>query len=230
MRRPDAIWITEPASQTAWLSRDQDIDVFEILPMVHVDLHGIATFEEYVRRLPKKRRRNQRVETDAFNAAGASIEFHGRVEDPDLLAQMYRCLQCSAQRSVLSVPYNDVMTDSAAFATQVQMSLVATLNGRVIGFVSFIQDGPNLLQCHGGLDYADSIQTQAYHNLMYAAIEHAIRLGGQRLSLGPLNNETKRRIGNCMQPVKAGLWNRSALDRAVARHFFIPNLHVAQFP
>ena len=220
------VWITEPAGETAWAAAE-GYDCFGILPMVHVPLEGYQSMDQYVAGLSKKRRRNYRAERKRFSAAGATIDRVQGPLDDDFARQLLVCLKASARRSALEVPYNDVLTDPKAFQAQAQQVFVARMEGSVIGFMSFLADGNRLLQCHGGLDYQRSYQAQAYHNLIYTAIEYAVENGYQRLAMGPLNNETKRRLGQELMPMVACLWNRYPLDALIARKLFIKNFEVA---
>jgi len=221
----DSVWITEPETDATFVSYEE-YDSFPILPMVHVRTAGFDTMEEYVGSLSQKRRRNYRQEREAFRTAGATVEVVNSPLNVSLATAMYRCLAQSASRSVFRVPYNKVLTNEAAFRQQKQMALVARLQERVIGFMTFIINDKTLLQSHGGLDYDLSLEVRAYHNLAYALIEYAIGRGLERVSFGPLNNETKRRVGTHLMPVVASLWTRNPIDRVLAKKFFIRNFHV----
>jgi hypothetical protein len=226
-RKVDTVWISEPADDAAWTA-DQGYVQFHTLPMVQTPLEGCRSLEDYVARLSKKRRRNFRHEREAFAAGGATIETHRGplAGQPVLLEGLLACLAASADHSQFTVPYNDVLTDPQAFAAQRQTALVARAGNRIIGFMSFLEDGDRLMQCHGGLDYERSHELMAYHNLIYAAIAHAIA-GGQRLvSMGPLNNETKRRAGGELRPIVSSLWNKNPIDALVARKLFVKNFEV----
>ena len=226
-RKVDTVWISEPPEEAAWAA-DQGYVQFHTLPMVQVDVGDCRSLDDYAARLSKKRRRNFRHDRDTFAAAGATIETHrGPLADsPQLLEQLLACLAASAAHSQLTVPYNDVLTDPRAFAAQRQTVLVARDGKRVVGFMSFLQDGDRLMQCHGGLDYQRSHELLAYHNLIYAAVEHAINAGCRMLSMGPLNNETKRRAGGVLRPIVSSLWNRNPIDALVARKLFVKNFDV----
>jgi hypothetical protein len=231
MRGVDAVWITEPAASTGWGAAAGFLQ-FATLPMVHVATGGCANWQEFVARQPKKRRRNLRAEHDRFAAAGGSIEVHQGPLDAQgvLTAELLACLSKSAERSELTVPYNDVLVHPAAFAAQSQIILAARAGGRLAGFMSFLQSGRRLMQCHGGLDYDVSHEVLAYHNLIAAAIGLAIERGCEVLSMGPLNNETKRRAGTDFRPMVANLWNRNPVDRWAAARFFARNFQVYRGP
>jgi hypothetical protein len=226
-RRVDSVWIAEPPHEAGWTA-SEGFCQFQTLPMVHVELAGCVTLDDYAATLSKKRRRNFRHERDLFAAGGGAIEVHrGPLEaNGALVSELLSCLQASARHSQFTVPYNDVLTDPRAFAAQRQTALVARVDGVVVGFMSFLQDGDRLMQCHGGLDYQRSHDVQAYHNLIYAGIEHALSLDCRMMSMGPLNNETKRRAGSVLKPVVASLWNRNPVDNFVARKLFVKNFEV----
>jgi hypothetical protein len=226
-RKVDSVWIAEPPEEAAWAAREGFCQ-FQTLPMVHVELPAGGTLEDYAATLSKKRRRNFRHERDAFAAAGATIETHrGPLENHrPLVDELLACLGASADHSQFTVPYNDVLIDPRAFAAQRQTALVARVGGKVVGFMSFLEDGDRLMQCHGGLDYERSHDVQAYHNLIYAGIEYALARGCRVMSMGPLNNETKRRAGSTLKPIVASLWNKNPIDSFVARKLFVKNFEV----
>ena len=230
-RKPDAdmIWIAEPRRDTTWAGA-HGYDCFSTLPMVHVELAGHATVESYVEALSKKRRRNWRVDREAFDTRGGTLAHYEAPVPPGVLEEMHACLLQSAAHGDLAVPYEDLLNDRAAFLGQPQHAIVAQVAGRVVGFFSYIANGPALQQCHGGFDYEASHAVKAYANLINAAIEHAIANGFQRVTMGPLNNETKRRAGTHHMPVMVSLWCRSAVTRLLMRSFFLKNLQVYAGP
>ena len=228
-KRVDTVWISEPASEASWAPAEEFLCSY-ILPMVRIELSGIGNLDEYLASLSKKRRRNFRSQRRSFEGSGATIDVAEGPLSGDLGAAVYACLEQSAVRSAFHVPYNDVWTNRDAFLSQRQLVLIAKLGGRVVGFMSFLECEDRLLQCHGGLDYQASQPIHAYHNLIYRAIEYAISAGKRRLSMGPLNNETKRRGGTEELPVVGCLWNRYPLDRLVARTIFQKNFEVYRGP
>ncbi len=223
----DAVWISEPPEEAIWAASDGYVQ-FHMLPMVHVELSGCASLEDYARKLSRKRRQNFRHQRNVFATAGGKIEIHRGPfgENHRLLEQLLGCLRASAANSQFTVPYNDVLINPKAFAAQRQTVLVALANDEVVGFMSFLQDGTRLMQCHGGLDYEKSHEILAYHNLIYAGIEHAIERGCHMMSMGPLNNETKRRAGCILKPIVASIWNRNPLDALLLRSLFARNFEV----
>jgi predicted N-acyltransferase len=226
-RKADTVWISEPPEEATWAASDGYVQ-FHMLPMVHAELSGCASLEDYVSRLSRKRRQNFRHQRNVFAAAGGKVEIHrGPIgENHRLLEQLVGCLRASEAQSRLTIPYNDVLMNPKAFAAQRQTVLVALHDGQVAGFMSFLQDGTRLMQCHGGLDYKRSHEILAYHNLIYAGIEHAIQHGCHMMSMGPLNNETKRRAGSIFKPVIASVWSRNPLRGLLLRKLYVKNFEI----
>ena len=226
-KKVDTVWISEPAADAAWAATEK-YRQFHTLPMVHLVTAGCSNLDEYLATLSRNRRRNFRRERDTFTKAGATIRTHvGPVSDKqELLQQVLNCLGASAQHTQFNVPYNDVLTNHEAFAKQWQLVFTAHLGEQVIGFMSCMHDGNRMLQLHGGLDYEKSHEVLAYHNLIAAAIEHAIATRSSLMSLGPMTNETKRRAGGQMRPIVSSLWNRLPGDRLVANKLFAKNFEV----
>jgi hypothetical protein len=226
-RKVDTIWISEPPDEAEWAATEKYAQ-FHTLPMVQVVVEGCDSLDKYLATLSRNRRRNFRRERDLFAKAGASIDqFEGVIGDnPPLHRDIMSCLEASAAHSQFTVPYNDVLTRPEAIAALRQLVLTARLGDKVVGFMSCLQDGDRLMQCHGGLNYVESHEIKAYHNLISRAIELAIERRCRVLTLGPMTNETKRRAGGRFRPIVSSLWNRLPGDRLVARKLFIKNFEV----
>jgi fatty acid desaturase len=227
----DTVFIAEPLAETAW-TLEHGYDPFLALPMARIDVSLYDNYQQYLEGLSKKRRKNIRQARREFDNAGAAIETFETLDaiDEKTLDGMVHCLRESAKRSSLTVPWDEVGNNEEAFRTLPQAALVARHEGRVAAFMSFITCGDQLLQCHGGLDYDDSHDIKAYHNLIAAAAEYALRRGLKCVSFGPLNNETKRRGASELLPVAGNLWTRNPLLRPFNRSVLIPHLQVFTGP
>ena len=221
----DTVLLAEPSRDTSW-AEQHGYDCFSILPMVHVDLSNHTTIDSYLAALSRKRRKNWRTDRKIFDENGGVIELHESPIPRTVLEQMHACLLKSASLNDWCVPYEDVQNSKSAFLGQDQRALVLKVNDKVAGFFSFFSNGALMQQCHGGFDNYDSLRVKAYANLINAAIEHAINQGFKRLTMGPLNNETKRRAGSHLMPMMASLWCRDAIGRLVTRKLFLKNFQI----
>jgi len=226
-KKVDTVWISEPPEEAAWAA-DQNYVQFHTLPMVQVVTEGCNTLDDYLATLSRNSRRNFRRERDVFAKAGAAIDRYEGVigNNPKLHQQVMACLEASAAHTKFSVPYNDVLTAPGAIGALRQIVLTARLGDKVVGFMSCLEDGDRLMQCHGGLNYAESHEIKAYHNLISSAIELAVQRKHRVLTLGPNTNETKARAGGRFRPIVSSLWNKAPGDRLVARSLFVKNFQV----
>ena len=225
----DHVWIAEPAGDLTWAAK-HNLESFNTLPAVAVNVLGHASIGSYLDSLTKKRRKNFRQDRKSFDGHGGAIDYLTPPLPGDLATELHQLVVKSADNNSrhhdLAVPFEDVQIHREAFLTQPQHALVARVEQQVVGFFSFFPNGDVIHQCHGGFDYDLSIKSKAYHNLMNAAIQLAIDQGYGRVTFGPLNNETKRRIGTEFSPVTAHLWSRERLVGMMSKLLFIPNFQV----
>ena len=179
-------------------------------------------------KLEQKRRKNWRSDRRVFEREGGRFELHAPPLTPELVRTLHGCLRQSAEKNAeLTVPYEDLMLHPGAFAEGRLTAVVARVGGQVAGFFAGFRNGDVFQQCHGGFNYAHAHRLKAYPNLINASIEHAISLGCRELTMGPLNNEAKRRAGRLM-PMMASWWSRSALDRFLMRRLLLERMQVYQ--
>jgi hypothetical protein len=221
------LMVFEPLGDPSW-SRALGAGQFKSLPYVHADLSGCATTDDYLVKLDQKRRKNWRSDRRVFEREGGSFEVHEPPLAPELMRTLHRCLiQSSEKNAELTVPYQDLMLHPGAFAEASQTAVVARVDGQVAGFFAGFRNGDVFQQCHGGFNYAHAHRLKAYPNLINASIEHAISLGCRELTMGPLNNEAKRRAGR-MMPMMASWWSRGALDRFLMRRLLLERMQFHQ--
>jgi len=233
----DSIWLTVPAQPSGeatsspdgpptdlW-SRDLGFYNFSMIPMAHVVWSGLGSWDPFLATQSKKRRRNVRQDHDAFTQGAGRLELKPFPFSSTELDAMQFCLRSSEKKSSINVPYNDVLLGNG-FRTQPQFAWLAWVGDHLAGFASFIRNGEQLLQCHGGFDYARSLSIRAYPHLLNQAISYGMEIGCTSLSLGPLNNEAKRRAATCLLPLRVHLWNRRRTDALVVSHWFARNFQV----
>ena len=229
----DHVWISTPTENLDW-AKQRGLESFNALPAVAVNVAKHTSLESYLENLTKKRRKNFRQDRKPFDEHGGVIDYFTPPLPVDLATELQQLLVKSAtynhSHHDLAVPFEDLQIHREAFISQQQHVLVAKIKGRAVGFFSFFSNGDVMHQCHGGLDYDLSFKTKTYHNLMNAAIHFAIEQGFSRVTFGPLNNETKRRIGSEFLPVTAHLWSREKLAGIVSKLLFIPNFQIYRGP
>ncbi|MCB9914965.1 MAG: GNAT family N-acetyltransferase [Planctomycetes bacterium] len=224
-RDVESLMISEPAGDPGW-ALDNGFLAFLQLPLVRVELDGVASFDEHLAALGQKRRRNLRKERELFAQEGGTMEVHAPPLAPELVEELHRLLLASsANNPTLEIPFEDLMNSRGAFGEQAQWVIVARVGGAVAGFFGFLPQGETLAQCHGGLDYEHSLRVKAYPNLIHEAVAYALEHGFREVTLGPLNNEAKRRAGT-LAPVMASFWARDPLTMWLTKRVLLPRFQV----
>jgi len=224
-RDVECLMISEPQRDPTW-AHANGFAAFTQLPLVRVELDGVTTLDDHLKAIGQKRRRNFRKERELFAKEGGTLEVLAPPLDAQLVGELHRLLLASsAHNPTLEIPFEDLMNSRPAFEEQQQSVIVARVGGALAGFFAFIPHGKTLAQCHGGLDYEHSLRVKAYPNLIHAAVEHAIENGFDSVTLGPLNNEAKRRAGT-LAPVMASFWARDPLTMWVTRKVYLPRFQI----
>ena len=228
----DAVWISSPdrswsGNEIAGSPHLEELGFhsFAMLPSAQITWPGSNDWEKFLATQSKKRRRNSKIDDDVFTQGGGRLEYLTSPFSASHTDRMQLCLRSSEKKSPIHVPYNDVLIGNG-FRSQPQTAWCAWNSDRLAGFMSFIRNGQTLLQCHGGFDYSVSKPIRAYPRLIDAATKFAIETGCERLSLGPLNNEAKRRAATGLMPMRVYLWNRRRMDAIVVRRFLAQQFQV----
>jgi hypothetical protein len=94
---------------------------------------------------------------------------------------------------------------------------VAEREGRWLGFVTSISDGPTALGYYIGYDRAANAEAPIYLSLLQSTVEDAIAFGASRLSLGRTALEPKAKMGCKPEPLACAVRHRvSALNWIVS--------------
>ncbi|MEA5423922.1 hypothetical protein [Synechococcus sp. CCY9202] len=221
---PDSIWVAGDSLPGMPHQSMSLLPQFKILPLASVDISGCNTFSQYRASLSRKRRRNLDHATSIFKKGEGRIAVETLPSPQGLLLQAHKLLLKSAERSAHEAPYLQLCNSLEAFLSQDGLMVCAYQNNAMIAFMSFFATSDMLYQTHGGLDYSSSLDLKAYENILYYSISLALDKGLSKVCLGPLNNETKRRLSNCQSNVEASLWCRTRFDRWLANNLIIPNL------
>lgn len=224
----DTLCVSEPWAGNG--AGEPGFTAFLNLPLAVIDLAGCASFDAYLERLSRKRRKNARQERKLFADAGARIEAVHPPYPDRLVDLLHGQLMASARRNeMLEVPYGDVMNAREALERQAPHLLLATIDEAVVGFIAFLVRGTTMHQCHGGLDYARSAEVKAYPNLMHGAVDYAISNGLATITLGPVNNEAKRRASEPL-PVVTSFWCSDGMSAFFMKYMMMKRFQVYTGP
>lgn len=164
-----------------------------------VDIAGMTSVADYI-----AQHNNIRRKIKGFTNKGGTIDLiEGPLGDDDM-AGVAHCVASTVGHSIIASPFQDLFPEMVA-ATCAHRSprfvhFVARLDGRMLGYHSFIRTGRGLRMLHGAFDRTLKSTLHAYENLIVRAVAHGIEHRLDRVHFGPVLNETKRRMMNATEP------------------------------
>lgn len=170
---------------------------------------GWASHDDYLASLASKYRsavRNQILEP----VRQAGLEVRDFVPDAALQARMHELyLQVHQNASIRPFTLHAGYFGAFAGAAGPRLRHAGVFEqGRLLGFIVTLQDGPTAVAYHIGFDRAAAVQHPLYLRLLHASIGHAIALGAKELSFGRTALDPKARLGARPQPMAVWLRHR----------------------
>ncbi|MFH8337143.1 GNAT family N-acetyltransferase [Streptomyces sp. AM6-12] len=179
---------------------------------------GYGSFEDYVRALPAKPRRNARSKLRKFAAwPGARIEI---VEDfTPLLPEMLALYEQVMERADQTLDRLDASFLAAlAGAAEPRRALVAAFEGeRLVAYLLCLFRGTGATGARIGLDYRIAHEARLYHAVHYAAIRLAIESGCTHIRFAQTAYTPKVELGCRLVAQSYALTHRGPLRRALLR-------------
>ncbi len=169
--------------------------VFSYVKNGAVSLHGMHARVDFMGQHHRLRRKVQ-----CFTQQGGEIEVVCGAMTVEALQAVRRCIDATVRESIIYTPFQDIFTEAALSACQldsIQMvHAVARLHGEIVGYHTFVRSGRGLHMLHGAFDRGCSDLHHCYENVILAAVEYALEHQLECVHFGPILNETKRRMMN----------------------------------
>jgi hypothetical protein len=171
---------------------------------------GWRSFDDYLGSLTSSYRSSARKLLKDCTGAGVTLrpmdatEMSARQHELHLLYQQVHQAQ-GLRLASLQPGYLPAMAQALGdgFACR-----VAERDGRAVGFVTAVKDGPTALGYYIGYDRETNQQAPVYLALLQSTIEDALRFGATRLSLGRTALEPKARMGCRPEPLACAARHR----------------------
>lgn len=150
-----------------------------------------ASMEEYVSKLPKKKRSEYVRVHGHLERQGISIaETDPHSEDKTVL---YQLVVNVFRRHGEPVLYDeDLFLRVVALLGDDFKLVVARQNGEILGCVALVRSGNEWMAKWAGLNYERTLNTGTYYGLLAECVRQAIHTGGKRLRLGATAYQTKQ--------------------------------------
>jgi hypothetical protein len=197
----DDIYQTEgffkyPSSSEAWLDVTRYKDISEYLG-------------EH-RNLKKNLSRRKNIITSEVQ--------QGSVSDMDK-EQMKACVECSVENSRVNTPcqqfFEDNIFETDVFNSNKYVHILVRVDGTIAGFHTFQVSGSDMGGVLGGFNRDYSQKSFAYERVIAASLDYAIKNNIKRVHYSLIDNYTKLRLIDSLEPCGLYFYSRNPLNRKI---------------
>ncbi|HET9787626.1 MAG TPA: GNAT family N-acetyltransferase, partial [Pyrinomonadaceae bacterium] len=176
-------------------------------------------YDDYLSSLTSKYRKQAKQTEKEVAAAGCRLEEIGS-EDVARHAEQLHALYLQTHRNarlrLVTLPVTFLPTLAARFGNDMRFTVVKQ-GEQLLGFVTTLRDGETAVGYYIGFDRKANADFPIYFRLLQAVVDHAIKLGCRRLSLGRTALEPKARLGARPDPLRIWIRHRIPMLNVVVR-------------
>jgi hypothetical protein len=178
------------------------------------------SYEDYLGSLTSKYRKTARQIDKDVAAAGYAVEEVGSAADVERYAETmhghYLLTHHNARLRLVTLPVTFLPMLAAQLGKDVRWTVVRR-GEQLLGFVNTVRDGELAVGYYIGFDRAANADAPIYFRLLQAVVDHAIKFGCRRLSLGRTALEPKARLGARPQPMRVMVRHRIPMLNVLVR-------------
>jgi Acetyltransferase (GNAT) domain len=177
------------------------------------------TYDDYLASLTSKYRKQAKQIEKETAAAGCRVEEIGSEDvarDAEQLHALYLQTHRNARLRLVTLPVTFLPTLSAQFGDDMRFTVLKQ-DEQLLGFVTTVRDGETAVGYYIGFDRKANANFPIYFRLLQAVVDHAIKLGCRRLSLGRTALEPKARLGARPDPLRIWIRHRIPMLNVVVR-------------
>ena len=181
------------------------------------------TYEDYLASLNSRYRKTAKQFDKDVAAAGCVVEELSPAEvvrHGAALHELYMQTHRNARLRLVTLKPDFIPALAERLGEEMRCTVVRR-DDRLLGFVTTVRDGEQAVGYYIGFDRASNAEFPIYFRLLQAVVDHAIRLGVRRLSLGRTALEPKARLGARPVPMRVLIRHRvpalNVLVRALLR-------------
>ena len=176
-------------------------------------------YDDYLASLTSKYRKQARQIEKEVASAGCRVEEIGSEDvarHAEHLHALYLQTHRNARLRLVTLPVTFLPTLAARLGNDMLFTIVKQ-GEQVLGFVTTVRDGETAVGYYIGFDRKANADFPVYFRLLQAVVEHAIKLGCGRLSLGRTALEPKARLGARPEPLRIWIRHRIPMLNVVVR-------------
>ncbi|MCP4674028.1 MAG: hypothetical protein GY854_00610 [Deltaproteobacteria bacterium] len=190
-----------PSSSEAWFDVTKYQDISEYLAMHRSLRKNLA-------------RRKNRIQTEVRQGA----------LNADELQQIKNCVACSVENSRVSNPcqkfFEDNIFSTEVFNSDKYIFFLIRVDGVIAGFHVFQVSNASFGGVLGGFNREHSRNNFLYERVIVASLDYAIKNKLRRVHYSLVDNYTKLRLVDLLEPCGLYFYSRNPMNRAVFKHTF----------
>jgi hypothetical protein len=153
------------------------------------------------------RRRNNSVSTRIQQGPMSDVE----------MEQIKACVECSIDNSRVNNPcqkfFEENVFDTGVFTSDKYTHILIHVEGKIAGFHTFQVCGSHMGGVLGGFNRRYSKNNFLYERVIVASLDHAIRNGFSRVHYSLVDNRTKLRLVESLEPCGLYFFSRNPFNR-----------------
>jgi len=177
------------------------------------------SYDDYLASLTSRYRKQAKQIEKEVASAGCRVEETGS-EDVARYAEQLHALYMQTHRNarlrLVTLPVSFLPTLAAQLGGDTRFTVVKQ-DEQLLGFVTTVRDGETAVGYNIGFDRKANAHFPIYFRLLQAVVDHAIKLGCRRLSLGRTALEPKARLGARPDPLRIWIRHRIPMLNVVVR-------------
>jgi len=129
------------------------------------------------------------------------------------------CVECSVEYSRVNTPcqqfFEDNIFETDVFKSNKYLNILVRVNGTIAGFHTFQVSGSDMGGVLGGFNRDHSRKSFAYERVIVASLDYAIKNKIKRVHYSLIDNYTKLRLIDSIEPCGLYFYSRNPLNRKV---------------
>ncbi len=177
------------------------------------------TYEDYLASLTSRYRKSaKQIDKDVVEA-GCRVE---EIESGEIsrcgqtLHELYLQTHHNARVRLVTLPPMFIPALAERLGADMRFSVVRR-DDELLGFVTTVRDGETAVGYYVGFDRKANAEAPIYFRLLQEVVDHAIKLGCRRLSLGRTALEPKARLGARPAPLRIWIRHRIPMLNVLVR-------------
>jgi predicted N-acyltransferase len=176
-------------------------------------------YDDYLASLTSRYRKQARQIEKEVAAAGCVVEeigSEGIARQAEQLHALYMQTHRNARIRLVTLPVTFLPTLAARLGEDMRFTVLRR-DEQLLGFVTTVRDGQTAVGYYIGFDRKANADFPIYFRLLQEVVDHAIKLGCRRLSLGRTALEPKARLGARPEPLCLWIRHRIPMLNVIVR-------------